>query len=157
MRPDRRPTVPRWVRGLALAAGVSDAATGLGLLLAPQWVLHQLAVPPVVEPVFLRWIGAFVGSVGVAYLYPFLLAARSPAPAAALGFALRLRVVLEQTALARAAVAATVGAAIAAGALAPAWLGVAAFDGVLALLQGWWLVRSGPLEAQLPGALEGGR
>jgi hypothetical protein len=82
--------------------------------------------------VYVRWIGAFVLSVGVAYLLAFL-----PLP----GARRRRRTVLEVTALTRGAVALTVGTAVTAGALAAAWWPVAAFDGALAVLQAVVLAR----------------
>lgn len=122
-----RSPLDRRVRLLAWLAGASDASTGAALLAAPELMLRLLAVPPVAEPIFLRWIGAFVLAVGLAYLYPFALAASRRKA--------RLRVVFEVTAIARAAVALTVGSAILAGALAAAWWGVALFDLALAAAQ----------------------
>lgn len=118
----------RGVAAFALAAGLCDAATGVALVAEPLWTLERMGIEPLpAEPVFLRWIGAFVLAVGVSYLYPFLLA---PARRAA-----RLATVFEVTALARGAVALTAGGAILAGDLAAAWAGVPLFDAALAIAQ----------------------
>jgi len=118
----------RGVAAFALAAGLCDTATGVALLAAPLWTLGRMGIEPLpAEPVFLRWIGAFVLAVGLAYLYPFLFAERRRAS--------RLATVFEVTALARGAVALTAGGAILAGELAPAWAGVPLFDAALAITQ----------------------
>jgi len=118
----------RGVAAFAFAAGLCDAATGVALVAAPLWTLGRMGIEPLpAEPVYLRWIGAFVLAVGLAYLYPFLLA---PGRRAA-----RLATVFEVTALARGAVALTAGGAILAGELAPAWAGVPLFDAALAVAQ----------------------
>jgi len=118
----------RGVAAFALGAGLCDAATGAALVAAPLWTLGRMGIDPLpVEPVYLRWIGAFVLAVGLAYLYPFLLATGRRAA--------RLATVFEVTALARGAVALTAGGAILAGELASAWAGVPLFDAALAIAQ----------------------
>lgn len=118
----------RGVAALALGAGLCDATTGAALIAAPLWTLARMGIaPPPAEPVYLRWIGAFVLAVGLAYLYPFLLSDRRRVA--------RLATVFEVTALARGLVALTAGGAIVAGELAPAWAGVPLFDAALALAQ----------------------
>ena len=82
------------------------------------------------------WIGVFVASVGLAYLYPLLPRWRRAG---------RLRTVLEVTALQRAAVALLVGCALAGGALPPGWWVVAVTDATLAAAQ-LVLLRSGGWE-----------
>lgn len=130
---------PRGVTAFAVGVGLCDAATGTALLAAPLWTLRQMGIEPLpAEPVFQRWIGAFVLAVGLAYLYPFLLRGAEVARRGE-----RLATVFEVTALARAAVAATAGAAIAAGALPLAWLGVPLFDAAVVVVQVALLRRGG--------------
>ncbi len=128
--------VPAWSEGrrrallrgrlFCLLAGACDLATGVLLMLDPAATLALMGIGGrLAEPVHLRLAGAFVGAVGLAYLYPFLTA--DPGR--------RLPVVIEVTALVRAAVAAFVAAAVAARALAPGWLLVTAFDAGLAAAQ----------------------
>jgi hypothetical protein len=121
-------------RGLALVAGAMDAATGAGLVLLPEWTLGcmQVQVPGAEALVFLRWVGAFVGSVGAAYL-----------AALARGGAERLREVFVTTLLFRAAAGGFCAAAVAGGALEPRWVTVALTDGALVATQIWLLRRGG--------------
>jgi len=119
-----------------LLAGLCDAATGALLVASPGRVLVLMRVgAPPAEPVYLRFIGVFVASVGLAYLYPLVF-----------GAAGRLAVVFEVTALVRAAVALFVTVAVAAGALTPPWLSVAFTDAAFAVLQ-LGLLRKGALNA----------
>jgi hypothetical protein len=119
-----------------LLAGTCDAATGALLVAAPLAVARLLRLtPPPTEPVYLRFVGVFVGAVGLAYLYPILRSgARERAQVVA---------VLELTAGFRFAVASFVMASVVTRALGPAWLVVAATDlGIgalqLALLRSRW-------------------
>lgn len=115
----------------SLLAGTCDTATGVLLLGAPRSTLEILGIEPVpAEPavVYLRWIGVFVGSVGLSYLYPFLLAG-------GVRRARRLRTVFEVTALVRLAVAAFVLLQVVGRALVPAWLSVSFTDLGLAAVQ----------------------
>ncbi|GAA5484261.1 hypothetical protein [Haloferula sargassicola] len=108
-----------------------DATTGLLLVFCPAWVLAALKIEGVSPEslVFLRWIGVFVGSVGLSY-----------------GWALRGagETVWKFTALVRTLVAAFVTVSIVDGSLVPAWAGVAATDAVVAVVQmvglrkRWW-------------------
>ena len=125
----------RWGYLYCLLAGCCDTATGVLLVAAPAFTLQLMRIPTAPsEPVFLRWIGVFVGSVGLAYLYPFVHGVSSrTAPT--------LRVVLEWSTLARLAVAAFVGASVAGGALAPGWLSVCFTDLSLAVVQVVMLAR----------------
>ncbi len=111
----------------ALGAGLGDLGTGLVLVLAPELVLRLLGLPPVAETVLLRFVGVFVASVGAAYFWPFL-----GEPRARPG---RLRAAFALTAVPRVAVAVFLAAAVAAGALAPAWLLVGGYDALVALVQ----------------------
>ena len=131
--------LPRGVAAFSLAVGACDAATGLALIAAPLWTLGQMGIAaPPAEPVFLRWIGAFVLAVGLSYLYPFLL---RDGGSARLGE--RLATVFEVTTLARALVALVAGAAIVGGLLERAWLGVPLFDAAVATAQIALLHRGG--------------
>jgi hypothetical protein len=116
------------VKSWSLIAGWMDASTGLMLIFAPKLSLYVMKIPPL-DPaslVFLQWIGAFVGSVGLSYL-----------------FALRSEqdrvVVWKITALIRFIIAAFVVVMIAQGKLIPSWWNVAATDFIIALVQILWL------------------
>ena len=56
-----------------LLAGSMDAVSGLLLMLSPGFTLNLMRVPAVVSEaeVFIRFIGAFVFSVGCLYLFAF--------------------------------------------------------------------------------------
>jgi hypothetical protein len=102
-------------------AGACDGATGLLLVASPRVALDLMRVAPApAEPIYLRFVGVFVGGVGFAYLYPWVLA-RSRRW-------LRIVTVLELTTGLRLAVGIFVVASVAAGALVPAWLVVAVTD-----------------------------
>jgi uncharacterized protein YjeT (DUF2065 family) len=123
-----------WIVGWCALAGSLDALTGLLLVIAPAAVLRMLGAGELPDqPVFLRFVGAFVGAVGLSYLYPFVLA---PIRRAA-----RLRVVLEVTALERLVVFAFTTTAIATGTLGARWASVPATDLLLAAAQLWLLRR----------------
>lgn len=131
--------LPRGVAAFSLAVGLCDAATGLALIATPLWTLGLMGIAaPPAEPVFVRWIGAFVLAVGLSYIYPFLL---RDGGTARLGE--RLATVFEVTALARALVAVVAGAAIGSGLLERAWLGVPLFDAAVAAIQIVLLRRGG--------------
>ena len=126
-------------RRLLALFGLCDLATGLALLAAPAALFRLPGLGPApADPIFVRWIGVFVASVGASYLYPWL-GARQWLPA-------RLGTIAEVTALQRTAVALFVAVAVVTGALAPGWLGVAAFDGAVAAAQ-VAIVRGGWLDA----------
>lgn len=125
------------VRLFALAVGAMDASTGLLLVVAPLTVLRWMWIPtPPLEPIWLRFIGAFVAGVGTIYLYALARA----------GAGLLLPA-LELTAIVRASVGLFVGAAILLGALPAAWLTVAVTDLALAAFQ-LGMVRRGPRGAR---------
>ena len=118
-------------------AGALDTVTGLLLVATPTVTLGWMGIANLpVEPVYMSWIGVFVGSIGLFYLLPFVLPAL-------LGGAKVTRqiVVLEVTALARCLVAAFVAVSVLRGALEPAWMSVAATDLGLAVAQGFLLRR----------------
>lgn len=116
----------RWGRLYCLLAGACDAGTGAALMAVPAFTLGLMRTGPVpAEAVYLRFVGAFVTAVGLAYLYPFLLPPRRG----------RWAGMLEVTALVRLVVAGFVGLAVATRALAPAWLTVTVVDAGLAFTQ----------------------
>ncbi|MEO0054093.1 MAG: hypothetical protein RLZZ50_40 [Verrucomicrobiota bacterium] len=119
-------------RGLALCAGAMDAATGVGLVAKPGWTLAAMGVatPGAEALVFLRWVGAFVGAVGVSYLVAL---ARGGAP--------RLRALFEFTILFRVAAGGYCAVAVLAGTLEARWIIVALTDCALAVAQLWLLGR----------------
>lgn len=135
MNPAKRSKV---MVALALGAGLMDAATGVALVAAPAFVLAALRVPPVgtEATVFVRWIGLFVGAVGLAYLGALLL-----------GGAGRLRDVFAFTALVRVLVGGFVAIEAVQGGLAAGWNMVAVTDLGLAALQGWFLAKEGRAHA----------
>jgi hypothetical protein len=108
-----------------LFAGGGDAATGLLLLIAPGLVLRLLGITvPGDNLILLRFVGVFVGSVGLAYLYPWLLRGES-----------RLRTAIEITAGVRLAVALFLGFAVLTGQLDLPWATVGAYDALVATAQ----------------------
>lgn len=112
-----------------LFAGGGDAVTGLLLVAAPRLVLRLLGIAvPAGDLVLLRWIGVFVGCVGFAYLYPWLLGA-------GLRRSLRVRAVAEMTAGVRLAVALFLGVAVASGGLEAPWTTVGVYDALVAAAQ----------------------
>lgn len=111
-----------------LLAGGGDAATGLLLIAAPVLVLRLLGIArPAGDLVFLRFVGVFVGCVGLAYLYPWLYA----------GAARERRVVaaVEMTAGIRLAVALFLGVAVMLDEIGLPWMTVGAYDALVALAQ----------------------
>ena len=117
----------------SVVVGLMDTLTGLLLLLAPALALKcvGMARPSADALVFLSWIGAFVGGVGLSY-------------GLALGEWRRGRAVWQVTALLRTVVAVFVMTQVAAHALVGEWMTVAVTDLVVAVLQvgmlraGWW-------------------
>ena len=115
------------------AVGSMDVLTGAALVVSPVLVLHILGIaPPSPDAlVYLRWVGVFVGGVGLSYAMVF-------------GDRRRGMAVWMVTALLRTLVAVFVISQIDAGLLAPAWLLVALTDAVVAVVQmvvvrtGWW-------------------
>ncbi len=116
-----------------LLAGACDALTGALLVSAPIATLELMGIAELpAEPIYMRFIGVFVGGVGLAYLYPFLYRGWSGG---------RLTVVLEVTALVRLCVALFLGVSIALAALAAAWSTVLLTDLLLAMAQIWMLTK----------------
>jgi hypothetical protein len=121
-------TLKRCLPFYCLLVGAGDALTGLMLMAAPLATLHLMGIATVSEPIFLRFIGAFVAGVGLSYGLPLL-------PATPMVRASRLASVLELTALLRLLVGTFVAIAVLTKALAPAWSTVAITDLALALVQ----------------------
>jgi hypothetical protein len=120
---------PSWIYALLLLVGLMDALTGALLMAAPLWTLNLMGITVLpVEPVYQRWIGAFVCSVGCSYLFPFLLRAGRERDQRATG-------ILTMATIVRLFIASFSGVAIATGALEPAWLSVTFTDATLAVLQ----------------------
>ncbi len=123
----------RLITFYCLLAGTCDAVTGALLVSAPIATLELMGVAELpAEPIYMRFIGVFVGGVGLAYWYPFLYRGWSSG---------RLTVVLEVTALVRLCVALFLGVSIARGLLAPAWSIVLLTDLTLASVQIWMLTK----------------
>lgn len=116
-------------RLFCLVAGGGDAATGLLLVAAPALVIRILGVAePSGNLAYLRFVGVFVGCVGLAYLWPWL--SRDGVRRSR-----RLVAAVEMTAGIRLAVALFLGVAVAAGALDPPWMTVGVYDAVVATAQ----------------------
>lgn len=112
-----------------LLTGISDASTGVLLVVAPAFTLRMLHLSASAGAlVYISFVGAFVFSVGLACLYGALLVHRE-------GNKARLEMVWLLTAFSRASVAVFLMAAIAAEHLAAGWLTVAAFDAICVLVQ----------------------
>lgn len=112
-----------------LIAGAGDAVTGLLLVAAPLFTIGLMGISGVpAEPVYLRFVGAFVAGVGMSYLFPFFY--RDPRRTDQ-----TLAVVLEVTALIRLGIALFVGWAVVTGVLSAGWVSVLATDLVLAIAQ----------------------
>jgi len=117
----------------SVGTGGMDAVTGLLLIFMPQLVLRLLGIEPLADQslLFLSWVGVFVLAVGLSYGLALTGRARGEA-------------VWMFTSLVRMLVAIFLIVQVIAGALEPAWLLVAAGDGVVAvaqgimLLAGWW-------------------
>lgn len=121
----RLPWLPTYCR----LAGSVDLTTGLLLVLAPAFALRMMGVSAAAaEPIWIRWVGVFVGAVGLTYWLPDLL---HPAPVRGE----RRIAVLEFTTLVRLAVASFVAWALGDGRLEPAFASVLATDLGLGVLQ----------------------
>lgn len=126
----------KWLTLYEVAAGGSDVSTGILLLFAPMWTLRLLHIAHPPAPIaFAQFIGAFVLSVGLSYLW---IAAAWPLGAET---AAMWRTQWTLTALTRGCVAAFLLVAIATGGMEPAWGAVAASDGAMAALQWFGLAR----------------
>ena len=130
-----------WLLVYQWLAGLCDVTTGGLLVFAPGWTLSLMKVRRASQPLeFTAFIGVFVLSVGVAYLY----AARLPMNTAN---APRWQTVWWLTAISRTLVAGFLMWKIFAGRMETAWFTVALTDGVLAIFQ-WVGLRQGWLSFQ---------
>lgn len=125
-------SINRIARFYAIVAGASDFFTGVGLVFLPEVVLPLMGVPGIEHDalVFLRWVGAFVGAMGLNYWWALLRPS------------VGLRAVLELTILFRLAAGVFSAVAIMRGWLGPAWWSVPATDLIFAGVQ-VWLLREG--------------
>lgn len=123
MRPETAP----WLVYACLIAGAVDTVTGALLMASPTLALGLMGVAPMpAEPIYLRFIGAFVAGVGISYVLPFRDRPNRD---------VRLVAMLEMTAFVRFAVGGFVAVAVLCGALGPAWSTVAVTDLGLATAQ----------------------
>jgi hypothetical protein len=131
-----KPLPRNWLLAYQYAAGLCDSATGLLLIAAPAWTLSLMGLTVIPQPiVFVRYIGIFVLSVGLTYVWaavhwPFRMRARK-----------EWSTQWKMTALIRSLVALFVVWQVAAGALELRWISVALSDGAFALIQWTGLVR----------------
>jgi hypothetical protein len=115
--------------GYQAIAGLSDTATGAMLCVAPQFTLHLMGLrAPADAAPYISYIGAFVLSLGLSYLYGGILIAIEAS-------AERMEMIWLVTAFTRSAVAIYVLKAVLAGDLEAGWITVAAFDAACALIQ----------------------
>lgn len=123
---------PRARTLFCLLAGGGDALTGLLLVAAPAFVARLLGLGlPQGGLILLRFVGVFVGCVGFAYLYPWLLFEEGGEERRAR----RIVSALEITAGVRLAVALFLGVAVAAAQLDLPWAAVGTYDAGVAIAQ----------------------
>ena len=112
-----------------LLVGISDTATGIMLIAAPEFALRLMHLQaPSDALTYVSFVGAFVFSVGIACLYGALLMARK-------GSRRGLETVWLLTALTRASVALFVAAQILTHSLELGWVTVALTDGACVVIQ----------------------
>ena len=99
-------------------------------------VLRLLGIAGSTDLAYLRFVGVFVGCVGLAYLLPWLTRDR-------LRRTRRIVSAVEMTAGVRLAVALFLGVAVAAGILDLPWMTVGVYDAVVAMAQLGLLARGG--------------
>jgi hypothetical protein len=124
-----------WLLVYQIGVACSDTFTGASLMIAPAFTMKRMGVS--VDPallVYIGYIGAFVLGVGLSCAYGALVLLVR-------GDNKRVQMVWLLTAFVRGSVAAFVAAHVLSHQLAPQWLGVAIFDGVCALVQGFGLRR----------------
>jgi len=54
---------------VSFLAGLGDALAGVSLLAVPDWTLSFFQTTPPMKMIFIRYLGVFVGMVGVTYFY----------------------------------------------------------------------------------------
>jgi hypothetical protein len=121
-------------------AGLCDTSTGLLLVAVPGWTLGLMGIHLIPQPiVFVRYIGVFVLSVGITYLWAALrwpLAHREQS-----GWSAQWKI----TALVRTLVALFIVWQVAISAMESRWITVAISDGAFAIIQ-WVGLRKGWLD-----------
>ncbi len=121
-----------WRKLFLLAVGAMDFSTGLLLVFAPALTLRLVGIDALpAEPVYLSWIGVFVGAVGASYGLPFLATGAERVS--------RLRATLLFTTLIRILVGVFVCVAVLQDRLVPGWTLVAVADFGCAAAQLWLL------------------
>lgn len=119
----------RWLPVYCRLAGAVDITTGLLLVAAPATTLRLMgATRPVGDLMWVRWVGVFVGSVGLLYWLPDLLSPSRQRQH-------RRLETLESTTVVRLAVASFVAWGLATGRLDLAFASVLATDLGLGLFQ----------------------
>lgn len=124
----------RFVVLYSLLFGAMDTLTGLGLIFAPELTLKAMGAS--VDPIFLVWIrfvGAFVFSVGSLYLWGLVLDRQSSMRSG-------LATIWFATAWIRLVVAFVVGSLIIDRSLETTWASVPVVDFLGASFQLFWLV-----------------
>lgn len=111
-----------------LMAGGGDVLTGLLLLAAPELALRLLGIPrPEGSLVLLRFVGVFVGCVGLSYFQPWISGRFYRVQ--------RLAAALVMTAGFRLAVSLFLGVAVAENEMDLSWILVGIYDALLATVQ----------------------
>ena len=119
----------RLLLGYQSVAGLSDTATGAMLCVAPQFSLRMMGLHPAAAVMpYVAYIGAFVFSVGLSYLYGAVLIAVEAPPE-------RMEILWLLTAFTRSSVAIFVLKSVLVGDLEAGWITVAAFDGACVAIQ----------------------
>ncbi len=135
----------RWLPAYQYLAGLSDAITGIFLILLPAWAMRTMRVATPAQPAaFTSFIGVFVLSVGLSY---FLVTRNPLTTTAAAAWQMQWRI----TAVTRTLVALFLIISVAIGQLEPAWVLVAVSDGALAVIQ-WIGLARGWLAVEPPAA-----
>jgi hypothetical protein len=132
--------IRRWLILYQYLAGLCDAGTGLLLIAAPVRTLELMGLAIIPQPVaFVRYIGVFVLSVGLTYLWA---AVRWPFTSHShIGWLIQWKI----TALIRTLVAVFILWQIATHGIESRWITVAFFDGAFAMIQ-WIGLDKGWLE-----------
>jgi hypothetical protein len=121
-----------WLLAYQYTAGLCDTATGLLLLLAPEWTLRLMRVTIIPKPVvFASYVGIFVLGVGLTYIQAAIT--RTPGGIRDTNWHGQWSI----TALFRSLVALFLICQIAAGRMERAWITVAVVDATFATVQ--WL------------------
>ena len=123
-------SIRSWLLLYQYAAGLCDTCTGLLLIAAPAWTLSLMGLTIIPQPLsFVRYIGVFVFSVGLTYLWAAL---QWPLTSHAhIAWVIQWKI----TALIRMLVAIFVFWQVAAGSIEPRWMTVAFSDGIFAAIQ----------------------